>query len=884
MQILGVRSGIRKRIIRSMLIISIMPLVAGLYLTYLDVSGALRDSIGQSFREEASEIAHKIEMVIKGETVEVQRLTASADVRDAINNTSAGRNELNNYIREFRSYDEKEVQSLLIVDRNGNYIAGINEGTGGNYKNERWYNVAYNNGAGRVYVGDVNLDKKTGKYLMNIAAPVIDHGRAIGVVSVMYTVDSLFEIINKVRIGSTGHANLVDSTGTIIMCPIFPLKSHHINSDLMRLVSTVNPGWGVAKDDAHGGKGSIVGFAPVFSSASPVAGWLDGNKWYVFLRQSPGEMYAPIYSLLARVTIFAFVLIVFLGLTAVYAAGDIVKPINELYRGVELIGQGKLDHRLYIKTGDEIEKLADEFNKMAEELKKTYTTLEERNKELETSEERYKDLVENSPEMIHSANAERYFVGVNKTELNTLGYTIEEMRNKRLEDIVPDEYKERIRKHVERVIKEGKSRVEIQFITSDGKKIDVEISATALYHPVIGQFVKTRAFVRDITDRKRLERHLREYHEILEQRVSDRTKELSETKDYLENLLEGANDVIFTLNPAGIITYVNKKIEEWGYKKEELVGSSFLGILSKKHKGERLRRTLAEGIRQTYEVEIIDKVGEVKYAVLSISPLRTGDENMAGVLVIANDITERNRLEQQVAQAEKMSAIGQLAAGIAHEINNPIGGIMNCLYNIRNKRFPKEREEVYLKSMEDGIQRVQRTVEQLLDFSQQHEPRLLAVDINSLVEDVLSLMSYAVTKNGVHLRKELGSSLPTVMLDQHKIGQVVMNMLLNAVQAVKDEGEVTVKTYSENGWCCIAVSDNGGGIPPHILPRIFDPFFTTKDVGKGTGLGLAVSLGIVKKHSGKIDVKSEDGKGATFTIKLPFKAAGGSGFITGQGG
>src|SRR3989304_5699640 len=231
MQILGVRSGIRKRIIRSMLIISIMPLVAGLYLTYLDVSGALRDSIGQSFQEEAKEIAHKIEMVIKGETVEVQRLTASADVRDAIKNTSADRNELNNYIREFRSYDEKEVQSLLIVDRNGSYIAGINEGTGGNYKNERWYNV-----------------------------------------------DSLLEIINNVRIGNTGHANLVDSTGTIIMCPIFPLKSHHISSDLMRLVSTVNPGWGVAKDDAHGGKDSIVGFAPVFSSGSPAAGWLDGNK------------------------------------------------------------------------------------------------------------------------------------------------------------------------------------------------------------------------------------------------------------------------------------------------------------------------------------------------------------------------------------------------------------------------------------------------------------------------------------------------------------------------------------------------------------------------------------------------------------------------------
>ncbi len=873
MQFLSVRSGIRKRIIRSMLIISIMPLVAGLYLTYLDVSGALRNSIGESFQGEANEIAHKVEMVIKSETVEVQRLTASADVRYAIKKRSAGRGELNNYLREFRSYDEKEVHSLLIVDRSADYVAGINEGGGGNFRSERWFNVAFNNGAGKVYVGDLNLDNKTGKYLMNIAAPVMDNGKAIGVVAIRYTVDSLLEIINNVRIGKTGHANLVDSAGTIIMCPIFPLRSHHISHDLVKLVTRVNPGWGVAKDDAHGGKDSIVGFAPVLATINPELGWLDGNKWYVFLRQSPGEMYAPIYSLLARVTIFAFVLIVFLALTAVYAAGDIVKPINELYRGVELIGQGKLDHRLYVKTGDEIEKLADEFNKMAEELKKTYTTLEERNKELETSEERYKDLVENSPEMIHSANAERYFVGVNKTELNTLGYTIEEMRNKRLEDIVSEEFKERVKKHVERVIKEGKSRVEIQFITKDGKKTDVEISATALYHPITGQFIKSRAFVRDITDRKRLERHLREYHDILEQRVSDRTRELMETKDYLENLLEGANDVIFTLNPAGLITYVNKKVEEWGYKKEELVGSSFQAILSKKHKGERIRKTVAEGIRQTYEVEIIDNSGGVKYAVLSISPLRSGDEKMAGVLVIANDITERNRLEQQVAQAEKMSAIGQLAAGIAHEINNPIGGIMNCLYNLRNKLLPKEREVIYMKSMEDGIQRVQRTVEQLLDFAQQHEPRFSSVDVNNLVEDVLSLMSYAVTKNGIHLRKELGLNMQRVMMDQHKIGQVVMNMLLNAVQAVKGEGEVTVRTYADKNWCCIAVSDNGLGIPPQIMPRIFDPFFTTKDVGKGTGLGLAVSLGIVEKHSGKIDVKSEEGKGTTFTIRLPLKEA-----------
>lgn len=872
MELGGIKKGIQRRIIKTMLVIAIFPLVAGLYLTYLDVTKSLRDSIGESFREEAVDVARKVNMVINKEIVDVQRFTISPAVRKALKEDGDAREDLNRYIAEYQGFDEQKVYSLHVIDAKGNPIAGIEEGEWDHHRDEKWFHEAYNNGLGKLYVGDLKLDSDSGRYLMNIAAPVMENGKAVGVVVIKYTVDNLLEVINNVRIGKTGHANLVDSTGTIIMCPVYPLRSHHINAELISIISSIRPGWGVAGDDAHGGRYSIVGYAPIEATLYPERGWFDGNRWYVFIRQNPGEMYFPIYSLLIRVSIFGFVLIVFLSLTGVYAARKIVKPINELYKGVELFGQGNLDYRLNIRTNDEIEKLADEFNNMAEELKKTYTALEDRKKELETSEERYKDLVENSPEMIHSVNTERYFVHVNKTELETLGYSIEEMRNKRLEDIVPEKYKERAKKHIERVIKDSRSRVELQFITKEGREIDVEISATALYHPITKQFVKTRAFVRDITDRKRLERHLKEYHEILEQKVSERTMELKETKDYLENLLEAANDVIYTLNPDGVITYVNKKVEDWGYKKGELIGKPFLTILSRRHQGERFKKAVTQGIRHTYEVEVIDKLGEIKYAVLSISPLRGSEGKVVGVLGIANDITERKRLEQQVVQAEKMSAIGQLAAGIAHEINNPIGGILNCLYNLRRHRLSKEREEEYLKSMEDGIQRVQRTVDQLLDFSQQHEPELMEVDINTLVEEVLSLMSYAFAKNGIALRKDLNPTLPRVMLDQHKIGQVVMNILLNAIHAVKGRGEIKVRTFLEDGWCCIDITDSGTGIPSHILPKIFDPFFTTKDVGKGTGLGLAVSLGIVEKHSGKIDVKSREGEGATFIIRLPVKA------------
>lgn len=874
MEVKNVKRGIQRRIIISMLIIGIGPLVAGLYLTYLDGTNALRNSIGANFQEMAKETANKVDMVIKKEIIDVQRLAISSEVKDAIRNKKYGGSELINYLNKFKSFDEKEVYALIVVDTKGRYVGGIKEDVEKNYSNEKWFKDSINNS--KVYVGDLKLDATFGMYLMSIAAPVMDYERAIGVVVIKYSVDKLLEVVNSVRIEGTGHATLVDSNGSILMCPIFPPRSHNAERSLIRLVSSSKPGWDVAEDDAHGGKNSIIGFAPVESTLNTANNWFDGNRWYIFIRQSPSEMYAPIYSLLLRVSIFGSVLISLLSLTGVYAAKNIVRPINELYKGVEFITQGKLDYRLNIKTNDEIEKLADEFNKMAGELQRTYTALEERNKELETSESRYKDLVENSPEMIHSVDINRYFVHVNKTELNILGYTLHEMQNKRIEDVVPDEDKEKLVKHIARSAKEGISTIETQFISKGGKRTDVEVTATAQYHPIDGHFVKTRAFVRDITDRKKLERQLKEYYDTLEQKVNNRTKELKETKEYLENLLETANDVIYTLNNDGIITYVNKKIEEWGYKKDELIGNSFLTILSNRHQGERFRKTVTEGVRQTYEVEVIDKSGDRKYAALSISPLRSNEGKIVEVLGIAKDITSQKLLEQQVIQAEKMSAIGQLAAGIAHEINNPLGGILNCLYNLRKKRLSPEREEEYIKSMEDGIHRVQRTVDQLLDFSQQHEPKLTSVDINNLVEGVLSLINYAIKKNGIKLKKEFAASLPQLMADQHKMGQVVMNILLNAVQAIKGKGQIRVKTFKENGWCCIEVMDNGNGIPPDILPRIFDPFFTTKDVGKGTGLGLAVSRGIVEIHSGRIDVKSELGKGTTFTVKLPINNQSGA--------
>jgi PAS domain S-box-containing protein len=627
-------------------------------------------------------------------------------------------------------------------------------------------------------------------------------------------------------------------------------------------------------------------------------------------------------------------------------------------------------------------------------------------------EEKYRDLIEHSPEMIYQLNRSGGFVHVNKTGIEKLKYTLDEMLSMRLWDLVPRDQEPLVLQYLERLVAQGRSSMETVFLAKDGHPIDVEIHATALIDQERGGLIHSRAFVRDvterhrleqqlqeyttkleqavsertqqlvasqarykslfdlvvdsvfmvnpsgmivavnkreeqalgyaeanvvgrsllevvlsgyhdalrgwlsdiisgqrkvstqeimvrhadgletpaemdlirvgaadqllvmvqlrdITDRKRLERQLETYREELEHNVKERTREIEETKQYLENLLENANDVIYTLDTEQRFTYVNSKIEAWGYRKDDLLGRPYLVLLSKRHRGRRLKSTLDIGAKQVYEVEVVTRTGEPRAVMVSVSPLHGSEGAILGVLGIARDMTETKKLEQRIRNSEQLASVGRLAAGVAHEINNPLGGILNCLYNLRKGTLSPSRQEEYRVSMEDGVRRVQKIVRQLLDFSQQHEPEFALTDINHVVDRVLVLTTHLFASNRIRLETGFGQGLPNVMVDRHMIEQVLMNLVLNAVQAMKDGGGLTIRTSVVEGICLIEVRDTGSGIPPAVLPRIFDPFFTTKSEGEGTGLGLSVSLGIVERHGGKILVDSEVGKGTTFTLCLP---------------
>lgn len=230
------------------------------------------------------------------------------------------------------------------------------------------------------------------------------------------------------------------------------------------------------------------------------------------------------------------------------------------------------------------------------------------------------------------------------------------------------------------------------------------------------------------------------------------------------------------------------------------------------------------------------------------------------------------RAEKQVWHAERLAAIGRLASGLAHEINNPINGVRNCIYAIKADPENKEQTREYLDMMDEGLSHASGVIEKLLGFARKQQSDMAPVVINDAVESVVRLVNFKLGRKNITLETELEDGLPAVMADRQLIQEVIMNLLINAVDAVDDGGFIRIKTQSSAAEILLSVLDNGQGIAKHLQDQIFEPFFTTKDTGEGTGLGLSISLGIIQAHGGILDVSSTPDTGTTFTIQLPIES------------
>jgi two-component system, NtrC family, sensor kinase len=358
-----------------------------------------------------------------------------------------------------------------------------------------------------------------------------------------------------------------------------------------------------------------------------------------------------------------------------------------------------------------------------------------------------------------------------------------------------------------------------------------------------------------------------------------RTKadELERMRQFSENILESLNDGLAVLDRNGRIIRWNRQLEElYGVRHEAAVGCA-ADALFEPHIASIIQSAAVgapEGAAY-YKIPLSTRHEPARRLLVNVgaTPLRDSHANIAGTILIVEDISSRVQLEEQLQISEKMASIGLLAAGVAHEVNTPLTGISSFTQMLLEGAQPDDPSTQVLEKIERQTFRAAKIVNGLLNLARPAQVDSGPCDINAVINDVLSLLDHQLRTGSIQVRKELAGSAPIVQGIEHKLQQVFLNLFLNARDAMPKGGWLTIATREEPGGAAIEVADTGSGIPPDLLSRIYDPFFTTKEIGKGTGLGLSITYGIIQEHGGTIACESHVGQGTRFSIRLPLAEA-----------
>ncbi len=359
-------------------------------------------------------------------------------------------------------------------------------------------------------------------------------------------------------------------------------------------------------------------------------------------------------------------------------------------------------------------------------------------------------------------------------------------------------------------------------------------------------------------------------------------RDISAEKQRDLDLLRFSNVVHYTVNPiqitdaSGRMIYVNPAFERvTGYHRDELLGRDPSVISSRKYSKEfwaKVWAVISAGKVWNGEIENRRKDGTPIYTQLLISPILTAEGTVTGFLGAHRDITEQKALEQQLMHSQKMESIGTLAAGIAHEVGNPltsISSVVQVLLRTMSDEFARDK----LGLVQTQVHRITKIIRDLVDFSRPSNYQLQPVDIVKSLADAVEIVKMGKKAKEITFITHVRDQIPLLTLVPDQIAQVFINILLNAVDALKGKkGVITSDFERDDARVRVTISDNGAGISQENLPKVFEPFFTTKPVGEGTGLGLWVSYGIVRSFRGDITVQSEEGKGTSFTIVLPLNS------------
>jgi PAS domain S-box-containing protein len=484
---------------------------------------------------------------------------------------------------------------------------------------------------------------------------------------------------------------------------------------------------------------------------------------------------------------------------------------------------------------------------------------------LKASEEQYRELFEHVGCGVFISSKEGKFLDANNALLEMLGYSNREEFLKI--DIARDLYlrPEDRQRFVEIIEREGRViDLEVEFKKRDGTPMPVLLTGHARYDQK-GVVTGYEGINVDQTQRKQMEREIRE------------------SGDFLNNIIHSSANAIMAADMEGTIILWNQSAEEiLGYKTKDVVGKLNItkvypeGMAKKVMEKLRTNENDRQGRLKFYPVVLIKQDGEIAEGNLSASIVYDENHNEMATVGIFTDLKERLEMErrlkttqEQLLQSEKLAAMGRLTSQIAHELNNPLYGIMNTIELMKTEISPDNKRRRLLEMALSEIVRLSELLRKMLTFSKPDQKEKQPVDINTILDEILLLHEKQFRENDISISMDLSTGLGLVYASKNQLRQVFLNIFKNAGDAMPDGGTLTVKTSGKDEEIVVEISDTGVGIEKENLNKIFDAFFTTKSSVKGVGLGLSVCYGFIIEHGGDISVESQEDAGTKFIITLP---------------
>ena len=697
-------------------------------------------------------------------------------------------------------------------------------------------------------------------------------------------------MMSTIEVGKQGYIFAVDSQGVITLHP--DAASIGLNVSSQRWFKEMKRG-----------KGRLT-YMDEDSAYLAMYDYFKPWRWFVLATDPEKEVFGVADRMRPYLIYLGVMVAVVMSTVLMFLTRRLTEPLRSLTAGADRFGRGDLETRISIRSTDEFSQLAEVFNQMASQLQKTMTTLQYK-------EEYFRSLIENSSDIVVILDENRTIKYVSPSCSRLLGYASKDLVGTDAFALTHPDDKTRLTKLFEKRIRSlvAASPTEFRYRHHDGSWRTLEgIGENLIDHPAVEGFVIN---ARDITARKEAQEALYKSHQALEHRVAERTAELINANTHLQQEIKERKQAVDALkkseqrmkailraSPVGIGLVVDQTLE-WanetmyqmlGYEKESLLGQS-LDILYVDHEAfNQASRDLGAKISQSeigeVETKWIRQDGTILDCFIRAYSLTPAEPSNGQIIAVA-DISDARRLEAMLQRAKKMEAIGTLAGGVAHDLNNILSGIVSYPELLLLKLPEESPLRGPLMTIQKSGVRAATIVQDLLTMARRGVATTEVVDINDIICEQLNAPECRELKTlypDVQIVTELRDTLLPVKGSPAHLAKSIANLISNAAEAMPDGGKIKISTkniyidmplrgyeHVEAGdYVAVSVTDEGIGISEADLGRIFEPFYTQKKMGRsGTGLGMAVVWGTIKDHNGYIDIKSVEGEGTTFTFYIP---------------